>query len=84
MMGPYRSRVPMSKLPPRAPWWRLLRARIDGTMSRIVDRRFRHDLGMAGMVRDPDRWAARGLGRHFSDAEIDRFLPPSLRRDVPV
>ena len=78
-MSPYRTTTALSKLPPRTPWWRLLRARLDGTLIRIETRRIRHDIGM---VRDPEEWARRGLGREFTDAEIDAVLPRALRKEA--
>lgn len=76
-MSVYRVPALQAALPPRAPWWRLLRASVDGTLSRVIDRRFRHRYGI---VRDPGLWARRGLGRRFSDAEIDALLPQALRK----
>jgi hypothetical protein len=79
---PYRGHGPLAKLPPRAPWWRLALAAITGRLTRIADRRWRHGYGI---VRDPVTWARRDLGRRFTDEEIDRHLPPSLRlRHTPV
>lgn len=64
----------------RTSWWRVIWAQMRrNTLTRIEQRRIRHELGI---VYDPQMWFRRGLGRHFSDSEIDRFLPKSLRKVV--
>lgn len=67
-MSVYRAGPPRVSLPLRAPWWRLLRAWLNGTLKRIEYRRLQ-------------QWIRR---RRFTDEEIDRFLPTSLRRTVPL
>ena len=74
-MDPHRALLRPPKLPPRAPWWSLLWASINGTLSRIIDRRFRHRFGL---LRDPEAWPRR-FPASFSDDEIDVHLPQSLR-----
>ncbi len=54
-MTAYRAPMqPQAKVPPRTPWWRMLRASVDGTLLRVRDRRFRH---YYGIVKDPEAWA---------------------------
>lgn len=60
-MSPYRSPPPRPRPAPRAPWWRLVRAWVDGTLERIDDRRRGYIGGLGVPGRPPRRLAGVAL-----------------------
>jgi hypothetical protein len=95
-MSIYRRGNPQARVAPKAPWWRILRAWADFTLNRVRRRTERlHLISEVGPVAAKSARASGGTNtgtlaylrswkhvylRRYTDEEIDRHLPKSLRK----
>ncbi len=77
-MSAYRTGRPQTKVAPKTPWWRILRAWLGmrGTFTKLA--RKRRGVGWAYIRNGEVCYHVRT--RRFTDEEIDRHLPKSLRK----